>query len=173
MIFWDVGGAIFIARTVFKDPRLDLRVLALGAVLPNLIDKLLGSVIAVDHFRAHRLYAHTILFTGLALVAVLVITRRGSDARRSWMMLPFGVATHLILDIPLEAATLWWPFLGFDFPADEPSALGPLLTGRLSRPLVVAQELAGLAYLLYLANKGNLRQSENRQLLVRTGRLVA
>lgn len=173
MIFWHVGGAIFIARTVFKDPRLDLRFLAFGAILPDLIDKPLGTLFFVDTFGTGRIFGHTILLAGLVLIGVLVFTRRGTAARRSWMMVPFGIATHLVLDIPLENKTLWWPFLGLEFPPFEYNRFTDLIDYLADSPWVIAQELLGLGYLIYLWRKSRLGNPANRRRLVKTGQLPA
>ncbi|NNL14467.1 MAG: metal-dependent hydrolase, partial [Acidimicrobiia bacterium] len=50
MLFWHLGGSLFLGRWVFRDPAMDLRVLALGAVLPDLIDKPIGSILFTDYF---------------------------------------------------------------------------------------------------------------------------
>lgn len=171
MFFWHVGGALFIARWVFRDPRMDLRVLALGAILPDLIDKPIGSLIFHGYFETGRIYGHTLLFAVLLLASVMAFTRRGTVVRRRWMALPIGVFIHLLLDIPLENATFWWPFLGFEFPPFEDGALSDLL-GYLARsPWVILQEALGLAYLVLLYRKTGLGEPARRRELVSTGTL--
>jgi hypothetical protein len=171
MIFWHVGGALFIARWVFRDPKMDLRVLALGAVLPDLLDKPIGSLVFHGYFRTGRIYGHTLLFAALLLAGVMALTRRGTTARRRWMALPIGVFIHLLLDIPLESATFWWPFLGFEFPPFEDGALGDLIRYLSRSPWVLAQEAIGLTYLVGLYRKSGLGDAARRSELVSTGTL--
>lgn len=171
MILWHVAGALFLARWVFRDPSMDLRVLVLGAVLPDLIDKPIGSILFVDHYMTGRIYGHTLLFAVAVLVAVMVVTRRGTDSRKRWMALPIGVFLHLILDMPLEAKTLWWPVLGSEFPAFARGAFVDLVAYLARSPWVVMQELLGLAYLVVLARKLRLGEPIRRRALVATGRL--
>jgi len=38
MLFWHVGATIAFVRYTFRDKAMDLRFLALGAILPDLID---------------------------------------------------------------------------------------------------------------------------------------
>ena len=38
MLFWHLGGTTALARYAFRDERMDLRMLALGAIMPDLID---------------------------------------------------------------------------------------------------------------------------------------
>jgi hypothetical protein len=173
MIFWHVGGAVFLARWVFRDPAMDLRVLVLGAVLPDLIDKPIGSVIFTSYFDTGRIYAHTLLFAAAVLTAVMLATRRGSAARKRWMALPIGVLLHLLLDMPIDAATLWWPALGLEFPSFAEGALVDLIAYLLKSPWVVLQEVMGAAYLIYLWRRARLQDPEPRRQLLETGTLPA
>ncbi len=171
VIFWHVGGALFLGRWVFRDPAMDLRVLVLGAVLPDLIDKPIGSILFIDFFGTGRVYAHTLLFAVLVLAGVMAVTRRGSDNRKRWMALPIGVLLHLLLDMPLDAETLWWPVLGLEFPSFAEGAFVDLVAYLLRSPWVVLQELAGLAYLVALYRSQRLGEPQRRRELVETGRL--
>ena len=150
---------------------MDLRVLLLGGVLPDLIDKPIGSVLFTDYFETGRIYAHTLLFAVLVLAAVMTVTRRGSPSRKQWMALPIGVFLHLLLDMPLEAELLWWPLLGTEFPAFAEGAFVDLVPYLVKSPWVVLQELLGLGYLVYLYRKMRLGDAERRRLWATTGKL--
>ena len=171
MLFWHLGGGLFLGRWVFRDPAMDLRVLAFGAVLPDLIDKPIGSILFTDYFETGRIYAHTLLFAVAVLTGVMVVTRRGTTARKRWMALPIGVFFHLLLDMPLDAGTLWWPVLGLEFPSFAKGAFIDLVAYLLRSPWVVAQELLGLGYLVALYRKHQLGEPERRRELVGTGHL--
>lgn len=173
MIFWHVGGAVLLARWVFRDPAMDLRVLVLGAVLPDLIDKPIGSVVFTSYYDTGRIYAHTLLFAAVVLAAVMLLTSRGSATRKRWMALPIGVLLHLLLDMPIDAETLWWPVLGLEFPSFAEGALVDLVAYLLKSPWVVLQEVAGAAYLVYLYRRSRLQDPEPRRQLMETGRLPA
>jgi len=151
---------------------MDLRVLVLGAVLPDLIDKPIGSVFFTGYFGTGRIYAHTLLFAVAILFGVMAVTRRGSAARKQWMALPIGVLLHLLLDMPLGAETLWWPALGLEFPPFAKGALVDLVAYLLNSPWVVLQELLGLGYVIGLYRKHGLGEPERRRELVDTGRLA-
>lgn len=171
VIFWHVGGAVFLARWVFRDPAMDMRVLVFGAVLPDLIDKPIGSVLFTGYYGTGRIYAHTLLFAAVMLALVMAATRRGSAARKRWMALPIGVLFHLLLDMPIDAETLWWPALGLEFPSFAEGQLADLIVYLLKSPVVVIQELLGLGYLIALYRKTELAEPTNRKELVETGRL--
>ncbi len=151
---------------------MDLRVLVLGGILPDLIDKPIGSILFVGHFETGRIYAHTLLFAVVVLFAVMALTRRGSTTRKRWMALPIGVFLHLLLDMPLDAETLWWPVLGLEFPSFAKGAFVDLVAYLLRSPWVVTEELLGLGYLIGLYRKHRLGEPERRRELVDTGRLA-
>jgi membrane-bound metal-dependent hydrolase YbcI (DUF457 family) len=171
MIFWHVGGAVFLARWVFRDSAMDLRVLVFGAVLPDLIDKPIGSVFFTSYFDTGRIYAHTLLFAGVVLTVVMLATRRGSRARKQWMALPIGVLLHLLLDMPIDAETLWWPVLGIRFPSFAEGALVDLVAYLLKSPWVIVQEVVGAAYVVHLYRRARLHEPEPRRRLLETGTL--
>lgn len=172
MLFWDVGGAILIFRYVFRDPKVDLRYLALGAVLPNVVDKPLGTLLLTETF-AHngRVVAHTLLFSTVLTGLVVLATRRGRRRRRG-MAVAVGGLLHLLLDgMWTVRETFLWPAFGWAFPAGD-SDFWPGLPERvLSDPLLLLGEAAGLAYLLYLWRKARLSDPERRRAFLATGRI--
>jgi hypothetical protein len=93
---------------------LDYRFAALGAILPDLIDKPLGWFLFPSLPDDH-LWGHTAWFALLLISAGLVLAATKSDARV--LLLGLGAATHLLVD-PVNAhpRTLFWPLLGTTFP---------------------------------------------------------
>ncbi len=151
MILWHVGATVAIVRYVFKDPGTDLRFLAVGALLPDLVDKPIGSLLFVDQLASGRVFAHALVFPVALLAAVMVVTRRGSTARKAWLMVPIGALLHLFLDAQwANPAGFWWPFLGLDFPEMDPARLVPLVRDTVTDPLTLLGEAAGLVYLVGL-----------------------
>jgi inner membrane protein len=162
--------AILIFRAVFRDPKVDLRLLALGALLPSLVDKPL-TLLFPDTFPAARTLGHTLVVAAALLVAALLATRRGRR-RRAWMAVVIGVFLHLILDAMwTQADVLFWPAFGWAFPPDAggggwPSVLAPL-TDRVSWVL----EAIGLTYLVVLWRRERLGDPVVRRAFLVSGRL--
>jgi hypothetical protein len=153
MILWHIGITTLVVRYVFRDPAMDLRWVMLGSLLPDLIDKPIGSVLFHSTFGSDRLFAHAVAFPVLVLGLVLLFTRRGG-ARKAWMGLVVGSLFHLVLDGAWsDPEAFWWPFFGWDFPERAHSSLGPLLERTLSDPWIWAGEAIGLAYLVMLARR--------------------
>lgn len=153
MILWHLGVTTMAVRYIYRDPDMDLRWVMVGSVLPDLIDKPVGSLLFHSTFHADRLFGHTVVFPVVLLAAVLVSTRRGA-ARKAWMGLVIGSLFHLVLDGAwTDPEAFWWPLFGWEFPPRDASSLGALLERTLSDPWQWAAEAIGLTYLVLLARR--------------------
>ena len=156
MLLWFVGASAVAVWFVFRDPRFDLRVLALGAVLPDLIDLPLGGVTP----------AHSLVGAVLTLIAVMALTVGRRPVRRRWLALPIGLLLHLVFDGVVGSTTVfWWPFAGFDL-GDRP--VPSVDRGWWNLPL----EAIGAAALMWLWRRGGLGDASTRRHFIRTGQLV-
>ncbi len=172
MLAWHVATAVLGVRYVFRDPRMDLRFVVLGAILPDLIDKPLGTILFAQSFRSSRIYGHTLVFALVILTLVMLITARGTAARRSWLGVAIGVLIHLIVDgVWLDPVTFWWPLFGWQFPPGTDDYWARLMADLLSSPLLWIQEAVGVAYLVYLWRKAGLGREGRWRDFLRTGRL--
>ena len=143
LLFAHVGLALASARL---SNRLDLLFLAMGSMLPDIIDKPLG-LLVFGSPNMGRTFAHTFLFL-LILTAVSIRLQDIRSASLTW-----GVFVHLILDTMWSSpVTLLWPLLG-GFPdapyLDTFSYLQMLLMG-LEEPGILIPELLGLGYIILL-----------------------
>ena len=105
-----VSGRRFSATAKF----IDYRLLAVGALLPDLIDKPLSWFIlpgVLDGIT--RNFGHTLLFSSL----LLAIWQLGSGRRLNFLLpLAIGSGLHLLLDGMFSLpTTLLWPFMGWNF----------------------------------------------------------
>lgn len=142
MPIWHLGASVFLFRWIFRDPRVDLRFLALGALAPDLVDVPLAMVLGFPH-DAHRLWGHTLAAAGLVMAVVLLARRRGRP-RKPWMALSVGVFLHLLLDgMWALPETLLWPFLGVAF---TPTGVGGVadLWGRVGWWALAGEAVAGV-----------------------------
>lgn len=155
MLLWFLGVGVLMVWVVFQSPALDVRMVAVGLLLPWL-DVLTGGAFVL----------HT-LVGSVALLAVVMLATRGSRvARRQWLGVPIGTFLHLVLDATWSRTALfWWPFGGagaFDaqLPELERSAL-----------VAVAMELAGAAALWWAWRGFGLDDPDRRDELRTSGRL--
>jgi hypothetical protein len=170
VLFWHLGGSIGAVRYAFRDERMDLRFLMIGAILADLVDTPIG-LLAWSTFGSVRLFAHSLIFPAAAMVVVLVLTRRGRPRKR-WMPLAVGVLMGLVLDgMWRQPETLWWPFLGWEFTTTGFDTAGEYLRWLLTDWRTWALEALGLAYLVFLAGRARLGDPKRRRELVTTGRI--
>ena len=155
MLLWFVGLSVALVWLVFQSPALDVRVVALGALVPWL-DGVTGGTSAL----------HTLLGSVVLLAVVMLATRRRRLLRRRLLGIPIGTFLHLVLDGAWADADLfWWPFLGSDALGDELPELAR------SAAVIVAMEVAGVAALAWTWRAFGLDDRARRDDLVRTGRL--
>jgi hypothetical protein len=154
MLLWYVGLSVFLVATIFRSTGVDYRLVALGSILPLLVDLPFG----------YRAYGYTLLVAVVLLAAVMVGTiGRPRLLRRRLLCLPIGVFCGLVLSGAFTNDELfWWPFLGTSFSHD---ALLP------STWVVVVEEVVGLVVCWVLVGQYDLYLREPRQRLLRTGRL--
>lgn len=171
MILFHLAGSLFLFRWIFRDPKVDVRMLALGAVLPDLIDLPLGTLILSDRYSSGELWAHTLLAPSVLTVVVLLATRRGSR-RRGWMALVVGWFFHLLLDGMWASTVVFlWPVAGLEFPRGPDPYWSGVLERALTDPFRWLSEIGGLCYLIVLARRLHLREPAKRAQLLRYGRL--
>jgi membrane-bound metal-dependent hydrolase YbcI (DUF457 family) len=98
---------------VFRDPALSYGMVALGALLPDAVDLIVGGVGP----------GHSVVIGALALTGVMLATRGRRRLRRRLLGLPLGFLLHLVLDATWAADldVLWWPAGGFDLQGRVPS----------------------------------------------------
>src|SRR5918996_1018379 len=171
MLFWHLGATLFLFRWIFRDPKVDVRFLLAGALLPDLIDLLLGTVVFADRYSTGELWAHSLLLPTLYMGAVLLATRRGRR-RRALMAVGVGWLFHLLLDgMWVDERVFLWPFFGMELPTGA-APYWPMAWERaMSDPWRWVLEVIGLAYLGWLWIRQGLHHRDRREALLRTGRL--
>ena len=50
MLFWHLGASLWLFRWIFRDPKVDVRFLFLGAILSDLIDLPIGTFFLADRY---------------------------------------------------------------------------------------------------------------------------
>ena len=109
MFFWFIATAVLTIAWVFKDPRFDYRLLAVGAVLPDLVDWPTGWRVM-----------HSVV-TSIAVLALVMLVSLGRKPYRKLLLgLPIGMFLHLVFDGAFTSAEMfWWPIGGWDFSVAE------------------------------------------------------
>ena len=156
MLIWFVAFGVIVVMIVFDSPAIDYRFVVCGSVLP-LFEALTGSPWLL----------HTLLGSIVLLVVVMGLTIGRRLLRRRWLGLPIGTFIFLVASgVWSRTALFWWPFAGSE-------GIGHGRPPEFDRPLalLIVMELAGLAALVWLAVRADLRAPANRRSLWETGRL--
>lgn len=171
MLFWHLGATLWLFRWIFRDPKVDVRFLLAGAILPDLVDLALGTSILADSFSSGELWFHTLLAPTVYMIGVLIVTRRGRR-RRALMALGVGWLFHILLDgMWNDPELLFWPFFGWDLPAGESPFWLLAWERAMADPWRWVLEAVGLSYLTWLWFASGLNREKRREGLVRTGRI--
>lgn len=99
--------------------RINYLYVVFGALLPDIIDKLLGRILFPYSLASGRLIAHTLAFTLILALLGFYYHRRRGDAR---LLLVSGASfLHLLEDkMWTEPVIFLWPLLGWGFPRGTP-----------------------------------------------------
>jgi hypothetical protein len=155
LIFWYAAGAVFLVWNVFQSPGIDMRFIAIGALLPLVIDAPL----------MRQAYAHALIAPIAALLVVMFATfgRGHRLLRRRLLGLPIGWFCGLVLAGSwLHKEVFWWPLFGTSVPH---VGLYPPLG------IALVLEAIGLAALAWCYTRFGLRDPRRRAEFLRTGRV--
>ena len=155
MFLWFIGTAVISVWYVFRDPRFDYRLLAVGAVLPDVIELPGG----------HARWAHSLTVAVGVLIAIMVLTMGRKPLRRLMLALPIGMLMHLVWDGAFASTTVfWWPFTG---------SWGNVRVPTLQRGwLNAAFEAAGGLILAWMWRRCELSDRQRRSALIHSGLLM-
>ncbi len=144
---------------------IDYRIVLLGSLLPDILDKPSWLFAFSDIFPSGRSYGHTFLFNLLLFVWGLIMIKY----KQSWLLIiSLSSIIHLILDQVWDnPVTLWWPLLG-PFHRTEPTGWLPnIIHAASSDSGIYIPEIIGLIIILSLGCR--LLVSKNIINFLRTG----
>jgi hypothetical protein len=134
---------------LFLEGNLDIRLLILGSLLPDIIDKPVGVYFFRETFSSGRIFGHTLLFLFTIIIAGIYLyqNKRGPGL----LAISFGTLSHLIFDqMWLAPRTIFWPVFGFVFDrADLTDWMPNIMLVLLRDPVVYIPELVGGAILAW------------------------
>ena len=155
MFLWFIGTAVVSVWYIFRDPRVDYRLLAVGSIVPDVID-LPGR---------HAHWAHSLTVAVGTLALVMLVTAGRKPIRRLLLAVPIGMLMHLVWDGAFASTKVfWWPFAG---------SWGNVRVPSLQRGwLNVAFEAAGALLLAWMWRRCELADPQRRKALIHHGLLM-
>ena len=131
---------------------IDIRVLLIGSLLPDIIDKPLGYLILQKTISNGRVFCHSLLFLMIIVFAGIYLYQK---RKNNWLLvLSFGIFTHLIFDqMWLAPHIILWPLYGWSFPQGNQDIIlwiEDMLMGLITNPGTYIPEIIGALMLLFL-----------------------
>ncbi len=137
-------------------PHIDYRLVLVGSVLPDLLDKPLWFLGYSVGSISTRAYGHSFLFGfTLLLVGLLLL-----NYRRPWLLtLALASLPHLVMDqMWLQPRILWWPLLGPVPVGPPPFSVLALIRELLTHPHLLLSEMLGIVLLVFVGRKLRTRR---------------
>lgn len=171
MILWHLGVAAVVTYVTLGRRRIDYRFILAGAVLPDLIDPILG--LFFFEGPAGRWLAHSLL--AFLVVTLFILTVYRGERRLAVFGLAVGWLLHLVADGMWAAPeTFFWPLFGSSFATSpaEPYSWN-LLTAPADHVWTWAGELAGAAALAWFWVAFELGSRDRWRIFLKDGHLRA
>lgn len=170
MLLWHLAGSLFLFRWIFRDPKVDVRFLLFGAILPDIIDLPFGTLILADRYSTGALWFHSLVVPTAIGVVVLAATRRG-PRRKKWMALVIGLFFHLLLDgMWTNTEVFLWPLAG-DLPSGSGSFWSQAWMRAGNDPIRWLKEIVAAVYLVSLYRRLALGTGAVRREVLTSGHL--
>ncbi len=127
---------------------IDYRLVLIGSLLPDILDKPSWLITFGDIFPSGRAYGHTLLFSMVLFVCGLMLIKY----KKSWLLIiSLSSIIHLILDrMWTSPVVLWWPLLGPIQTADATGWMSDIIGALFSNPGVYVSEIIGLIIILLM-----------------------
>lgn len=152
---------------------IDFRVVIILAVLPDIIDKIVGMIIFKDEIGTGRAVAHTAVFNVLITLIILAIVRYKLSNPLKIVFYTLPVWLHLTLDRIWESPkVVLWPLFGSDFPRSDVE-IGDFFTMLLSDNYVLAGEILGVILILFLLFRHKLYITTRLAAFIKKGKFLA
>jgi membrane-bound metal-dependent hydrolase YbcI (DUF457 family) len=149
---------------------IDYRLVFIGAILPDILDKPLGHIFLKDTLGNGRIFAHTLLFSLLLFLIGLFYWVKAK--RPGILVLAVGSFLHLVFDSMWALPkTLFWPAYGWSFPQmKSDDYLWQVLLRLVTDPYSYVPELIGGFFLLTLLRE--LSHKKQLKQFLKTGKLL-
>jgi hypothetical protein len=168
---WHLGVAAVVTYVTLGRRRIDYRFILVGAVLPDLIDPLLGAFFFDGP--AGRWLAHSLV--AFLVVTLFVVTAFRGERRLAVFGLAVGWLLHLVADGMWAAPeTFFWPLFGTSFATSpaEPYSWS-LFTAPADHIWTWVGELAGAAALVWFWVAFDLGSEDRWRVFLKDGHLRA
>lgn len=162
-------GIMKMSKKVTNNVSIDYRIILIGSILPDLIDKPLGAFLFRSTFHNSRIFGHTLAFSIILLFVGLILLNKYKN--KCILLLGICSVIHLILDsMWFYPSILFWPYFGWRFPVrPEGNWIKSDILRLLTDPAYYIPEIIGFLIILYYFVK--LVKSKQIRTFINKGRL--
>ncbi|MEE9152339.1 MAG: metal-dependent hydrolase [Thermoplasmata archaeon] len=129
---------------------IDFRMVAIAAMVPDIIDKVVGMIILKEEISNGRLFTHSSVIIGIISICLFVVARVKLSHRLKILYCVSPLWIHLLLDRMWEEPhTFFWPIFGTSFPRLD-IEFSDYFSILLSNPYVFVGELLGILIIVTL-----------------------
>lgn len=174
LVFGHVGFTIAIFYTFqrirFQRFYIDYRLVILGSLLPDIIDKPIGYILFQKYYENGWIYGHTLLFSLMLLISGYLIETK-------YLVLGLSTFLHLVEDgvVTHMPRTFLWPLLGWSFSRNGDFAsrwFEYTISSLFTDWYVQSTEIVGMTVILYLILRYKLYLKCNLITFIKNGNLV-
>lgn len=129
---------------------IDFRIVIIAAMLPDIVDKIVGMIIFKDEISNGRLFTHSLLIVGTISIWLFFMAKLkyGHHFKMLFYISPIWI--HLLLDRMWEEPhTLFWPIFGTSFPKLD-IEFTDYFTILISNPYTFVGEILGIVIITTL-----------------------
>jgi membrane-bound metal-dependent hydrolase YbcI (DUF457 family) len=144
--------------------QLDFRLIILIALIPDIIDKIIGNVILKESLNNGRLFSHTFAFLIIFSIIFYFLVKS------KWWIYSIALIMHQLLDLMfIEYETWFWPIFGWEFKIKYLNVWEKWLEALISDPYVIIGEISGLIIILIIVVQFKLFNKNNIIKFLKTG----
>jgi membrane-bound metal-dependent hydrolase YbcI (DUF457 family) len=134
---------------------IDFRIVIIAAILPDIIDKIIGMILLKEEISNGRLFTHSIVIVGIFSVLLLIMAKIKISRGYQIIFYIIPVWLHLLLDRLWEDPhTLFWPIFGTSFLKIDVE-ISDYFSILFSEPYILVGEILGglIIITLFLKHK--------------------
>jgi membrane-bound metal-dependent hydrolase YbcI (DUF457 family) len=160
-------GILLLLKKTELLKELDFRLIILIALIPDIIDKLIGNVILQESLNNGRLFSHTLAFLiTFSLIFYFII-------KSKWWIYSIAIIMHQVLDrMFIEYETWFWPVFGWEFKIKYLNVWDQWLEALISDPYIITGELGGIIVIIIVIFQFKLYNKNKLENLLKTGNLL-
>ena len=150
---------------------IDFRLVIIAAMLPDIIDKVVGLIILKEEISNGRIFTHSLLVVGTVSLYMITVYKVRSGYILKSLLYAAPVWIHLILDrMWEEPGTLLWPLFGIHFPRVD-IEISDYFAILFSEPYILFGEVLGGLIIVVLMAKHRLYKNTNLHDFLKHGKI--